>query len=293
MESLSVDVLPDLTGPYLLLAFRGWPDAAEGASGAIRYLVKKLGATKFAEIDPEEFFDFTTVRPMTSIRSPYQREVKWPSNRFYYYRGDQSSRRDLVFFLGVEPSLRWKTYANLIVDLAQKCAVEMFIALGALMDSLPHTRETKLSGSANRLELVAKLESLGVRSSNYQGPTGIHSAVYEACQKRSMPMMSLWGHSPSYVQGLSNPKVSHALLAKLKELLRLELDLDDLAVAAATFQEELSKILVAQPELQSYVKNLEEQYDQEGAGFDAPSREDVVRELEDFLRKQRKDEEER
>lgn len=293
MDSVIIEELPELRNPYLLLAFRGWPDAAEGASGAIRYMVRKLGATRFAEIDPEEFFVFTDVRPNTSTRSPYEREVRWPSNRFYYWR-NESGQRDLVFFLGIEPNLRWRTFANNVLELAQRCGVQMLVALGALLDNVPHTREAKLSGSANKRELVATLEGLGVYSSSYQGPTGIHSALYEACQKKGMLLASLWGHSPHYVQGVTNPKVSYVLLTKLKELLGLELNLDDLRAAAASFQEEISKLLATQPEIQSYVQHLEEQYErQEGAALDIPSPEALVKELEDFLRRQRKNGEEK
>ncbi|MFH1487025.1 MAG: PAC2 family protein [Chloroflexota bacterium] len=289
MEGLIVEEVPELRNPYLLFAFRGWPDAAEAASGAVRYLIRKLEAKRFAEIDPEKFFDFSVVRPMTSVVSPYQREIRWPSNRFYYWK-NELGQRDFMFFLGIEPNLMWRTFASGILDLAQQCGADTLLGLGALLDNVPHTRDIKLSGSGNSQEVVAHLESLGVYSSNYQGPTGIHSALYEACQKRTVPMLSLWGHSPHYVQGIGNPKVSYALLAKLKQLLGLEFNLEDLRLASVSFQEEIDKVLATQPEIQSYVRHLEEQYDgQEGTALDIPSPEALVKELEAFLRKQRKD----
>lgn len=286
MENIILDEVPVLRNPYMVGAFRGWPDAAEGASGAVRYLIRKLKAKRFAEIDPEEFFDFTEVRPMTSMRTKYDRELKWPSNRFYYWK-NLYGERDLIFFLGIEPNFRWRTFSANVMDLAKRFNVEMLVLLGALMDNVPHTREPRLSGSGNRREPVTKLESMGIHSSNYQGPTGIHSALYEACQKNKLATVSIWGHSPHYVQGVTNPRVSLALLNKLKQFLNIDWDLEDLKLAAASFDEEISKILVTQPEIQSYVQHLEEQYE-EGV-TDIASPEVLMKDLEDFLRDQRKD----
>ncbi len=71
MDGLVFRQEPPRKLPAMIVAFAGWPDAAEAASGALRYLVEKLGATKFAEIAPEEFYDFTSTRPETRIiRAP-------------------------------------------------------------------------------------------------------------------------------------------------------------------------------------------------------------------------------
>ena len=43
--------VPQANLPTMLVAFAGWPDAAEAATRAMRFLVRKLRATKFAEID--------------------------------------------------------------------------------------------------------------------------------------------------------------------------------------------------------------------------------------------------
>ena len=57
-----------LRRPVLLFAFTGWNDAGEGASGAIRVLAEHWDATQIAEIDPEPFTDFATVRPFVVHR---------------------------------------------------------------------------------------------------------------------------------------------------------------------------------------------------------------------------------
>ena len=62
-EALRVDEWPNLSHPAVVFGFTGWPDAAEVGSGALAFLVKTLGATRFASLDPEPFFMFGQSRP--------------------------------------------------------------------------------------------------------------------------------------------------------------------------------------------------------------------------------------
>ena len=89
-EHLVIDAVPELRTPTLIAAFAGWPDAGEVASGSMRYLLRKLRAKKFAWIEPEIFYTFTEVRPQTTLVAPYQRELRWPSNEFHYWRGNDT-----------------------------------------------------------------------------------------------------------------------------------------------------------------------------------------------------------
>jgi len=276
----------------MVLAFAGWPDACAAATGAVRYLVETLSAKKFAEIDPENFFDFTVVRPSTRLLTTGVREVRWPANEFYYWQSE-SGERQLVLFQGIEPNLRWRTFTGMITSLAVDCGVSQMVTLGALLDSVPHTRETKLTGSGNTAELRAKLGGLGLQFSGYQGPTGIHSALHEACVQRSLPLASIWGHVPHYIQGIPNPKVSYAILRKLRQFLGFGPDLSSLAAAAASFEEHMDRALADQPELRAYVARLEEQYGT-SQSREIPNPQELVADLEEFLRRERekKDKEE-
>ena len=47
----------------LVAAFRGWNDGAQGASLAASFLAQSWHAQRFADLDPEEFYDFQAVRP--------------------------------------------------------------------------------------------------------------------------------------------------------------------------------------------------------------------------------------
>jgi len=283
MEFLSVQQTPTVKLDTLLIAFSGWADAAEGASSAIKFVERKLTSTKFAEFDPEEFYDFSQTRPQTTRTRDGKRRIHWPKNDFSYLVYPESERGIMVF-MGVEPNLRWRTYSNAVAQLAHDHGVETVVHVGALLDAVPHTRAVKLSGTANRPDLNEFLENSGIKSSNYQGPTGISSSVMEACTGKGMGYASIWGHTSHYLQAAPNYRVSYTLLKVLNKLLELPLDLAELESAASTFDDEVGKAVAQDDQISSYVNKLEGQYDDAMPISGIPDPAEVVRDLEQFLR---------
>ncbi len=273
--------------PVMIVAFAGWPDAAEAATRAIRYLVRKLPAKKFAEIDSEEFYDFTVVRPETRVNRRGKRIIRWPSNDFYHF-ASEGTGRGIILFNGTEPNLRWREYSRNITTVAERLGVEFVVTLGSLLDAVPHTREPRVTGRASSEELNQKAEWLGIRNSGYQGPTGIHTAFLTACDKIGLPHASIWGHCPHYVSTSPNPIVSHALLTKLRSLVDFEVDMEELLLAGEAFEDEVSKAIDKEQDVVSYVRRLEQRHDEahEPSG-DIPSPGDMVMEIEEFLKSQR------
>lgn len=291
-EPLVVSELPRLQEPILIAAFAGWPDAGEVASHALRYLQERLQAVRFAEIDPQEFYDFTQLRPQSVLIEPQRRLIRWPSNHLFSWKNPHPPQ-DLVLFLGHEPHLRWKTFVGSLLDLAQQCGVVRVISLGGTYDSVPHTREPRISGSASDREYQEALAHLAVHTSGYQGPTSVHSALHDACAQRGLPSASLWGHGPHYIQAVPNPKVALALLRKLARLLHLDLDLSELEGSATALDEKIEQALAQNPELRGYIHRLEEVYDTEQPPPEPLSSSAVLEELEEFLKRQQRRREER
>jgi predicted ATP-grasp superfamily ATP-dependent carboligase len=287
MDGLIVHETPDTTLPTMIVAFAGWPDAAEAATRAVRYLVRKLPARKFAEIDPEEFYDFTVVRPQTRVNRRGERTIKWPANDLYYFPHEDENRRFLLF-VGTEPNLRWRKYSTILTSVAEQYGVKLIVSLGALLDAVPHTRDPRITGRASTNELNQKAAWLGIRNSGYQGPTGIHSAFMEACATLEVPNASIWGHCPHYVNTSPNPRVSLALLEKLRSLVDFEIDFKELRISGEAYVSEVNKAISGQSDVLSYVKRLEQKHDDANAPVEEiPSPESMVEELEEFLRSQR------
>jgi predicted ATP-grasp superfamily ATP-dependent carboligase len=286
MDYLLVDHQPDRKLSTLLIAFSGWADAAEGATSAVKFLKRKLQAQKLAEFDPEEFYDFSQTRPTTTRTRDGKRHIHWPANEFFQINNPDTDDGILVF-TGVEPNLRWRTYSRGVAQLAAEHGVETVVHVGALLDAVPHTRPVKLSGTATRPDLSEFLEGREIRSSNYQGPTGISSSVMDACVKQGLGYSSIWGHTPHYLQAAPNYRVSYSLMQTLTRLLRLPLDLDELRSAATKFDEEVARAVQADEQIGSYVAKLESQYDENAASNSSLDPEDLVRDVERFLRGER------
>src|SRR5437868_9380087 len=138
-DELRIERRPTLERPVLVACFRGWNDGGQGASLAGGYLARTWGARRFADIDPENFFDFQATRPHVSLVDGDTRRIDWPENSFHHAR-PEGLDRDVVLLLGIEPNIRWRSFTGLVVDFATELGVELVVTLGALLADVPHPR---------------------------------------------------------------------------------------------------------------------------------------------------------
>jgi predicted ATP-grasp superfamily ATP-dependent carboligase len=279
-EELHIHSRPELEKPVLIAAFRGWNDGAQAASLAAGYLAKNWDAEQFAEIDPENFFDFQATRPHVSLEDGLTRRIDWPETGFYHAR-PEGFDRDVVLLLGIEPNLRWRTFSDLVVGLASELEVELMITLGALLADVPHTRPSPVTGSASDSELV---ERLGLSASRYEGPTGIVGVLHDACREADIPSASLWAAVPHYVSLTPSPRAAVALCERLGSLIGVDIDVDELEEAAQSYEEQVSEAVASDEETASYVEELERRSDSIEESTDLPSGDALAAELTRFLR---------
>jgi proteasome assembly chaperone (PAC2) family protein len=279
-DELRVHSRPELTRPVLIGAFRGWNDGAQAASLAAGYLAKTWAADRFADVDPEHFFDFQATRPHVSLEDGLTRRIDWPETAFYHARPDGLDR-DVVLLLGIEPNLRWRTFSELLIGLARELGVELMITLGALLADVPHTRPAPVTGSASDPELVQRL---GLSSSRYEGPTGIVGVLHDSCKQAGIPSASLWAAVPHYVSLTPSPRGAVALCERLGDLIGVEVDVGELEEAARSYEEQVSEAVASDEETAAYVEDLEQRVDQLEETTDLPSGDALADELTRFLR---------
>jgi proteasome assembly chaperone (PAC2) family protein len=279
-DELRVHSRPELTRPVLIGAFRGWNDGAQAASLAAGYLAKTWSADRFADVDPEQFFDFQATRPHVSLEDGLTRRIDWPETAFYQARPDGLDR-DVVLLLGIEPNLRWRTFSELLIGLARELGVELMITLGALLADVPHTRPAPVTGSASDPELVQRL---GLSSSRYEGPTGIVGVLHDSCKQVGIPSASLWAAVPHYVSLTPSPRGAVALCERLGDLIGVEVDVGELEEAARSYEEQVSEAVASDEETAAYVEDLEQRVDQLEESTDLPSGDALADELTRFLR---------
>ena len=294
---LRVNATPRLKTPAFITAFSGWNDAAEVATQAVRFLVRSWDAPRLADVDPEEFFVFTEQRPVVHLDEAAQRRIDWPGNELYYRKAPDGGR-DCILLIGTEPSLRWRTFVDVVLNYVGDLGSDLIVQLGGLLADVPHSRAPRLTGSATDPYYAERLGRVNVRSSRYEGPTGIVGVMGQECRRRGISSVSLWGNVPHYIGSTANPKVTAAMLRRLDALLDLNLDLAELDRSTQTFETQVADALAQDPEAQAYVRQLEAREEDEGEEVDLPptraqelpSGEEVVRELEEFLKRRTEDE---
>jgi hypothetical protein len=243
-------VEPDLAEAPLVLAFEGWNDAGESATHALRYLQDAIRSVPLGEIDCEEYLDFTVQRPGVRLREG-RRVIEWPRMEFSY--GAVDPAREIVIGLGVEPHLRWRGFCDAIARLVERLRVRRVVLLGAYLADVVYSRPVEVSGFALPPE---RLQAFGVRPTHYEGPTGIVGALADRLESDGVEVVSLWAGLPHYIGMSPNPRGALALLQRLTEGLAVKIDDDPLCREAAAFEQRISELVAADPDLLEYVRQL-------------------------------------
>ena len=263
----------------MVAAFEGWNDAGDAATTAIEHLARQWSARTFAEIDPEEFYDFTSTRPQVRITAGTTRRIDWPANTFSW--AEPPATGGIVLLRGVEPQLRWRTFCAQVLDVAQQTGCSMVVTLGALLADVAHTRPTSVFGNAYDSRVI---EQLGLEPSHYEGPTGIVGVLHAECAAAGLDSASLWAAVPAYVPSVPAPKAALALVERTAELLGTPVATEPLVPLASAYEEQLSRLVDEDEATADYVRLLEEQHDQDQDAVQ--SADDMVEEVERFLREQ-------
>jgi proteasome assembly chaperone (PAC2) family protein len=279
-----------LRDPVLIAAFRGWNDAGDAASFAAIHMGRVWSASKVASIDPEEFYDFQVTRPRVKLVDGLTRRITWPANEFWAARFDEQER-DIILLVGTEPNTRWRTFANLVVEVARHHGVKMAVTLGALLADVPHSRPVQITGTAADAELI---ENLGLQRSRYEGPTGIVGVLHDRLASSGIKSANLWAAVPHYLAVNPNPKAALALVQKASELIGTEADVSALEQATASYEEQVAQVVAQDDDVQAYVRLLEERTDEEGVSeidpSKLPSADALAAEVERYLKQKNEDE---
>jgi proteasome assembly chaperone (PAC2) family protein len=277
----------------MLIAFSGWNDAAEAATGAASHILgawtdaehainDQVGVVPelIADIDPEEFYDFQVNRPLVDIDESQIRSLTWPGTQIF---GLATPNFDFDFIIvrGVEPSMKWKTFTHDLLDLADDLEVQTIITLGSMLADAPHSRPITVTGSGAHPEIAKRL---GVEVSRYEGPTGILGVIADACLRRGLDAISLWAAIPHYASNSPSPKATLALINALEDFLEISLPQGELHADSLEWESEVDELAREDSDVAEYVKALEESKD--SALLSDVSGEDLARELERFLRRQ-------
>ncbi len=287
---MEIHQIPLLRNPVMIVAFSGWNDAAEAASGALEHLLSgwrekmdEVVPELIADVDSEDFYDFQVNRPQVSIDESEIRSITWPTTQVFGL-SVPSMNRDLVVVTGVEPSMRWKSFTADLLDLADDLEVSLVITLGSLLADTPHSRPITVTGTGAHPSIASRL---GVSVSKYEGPTGILAIIQDGCMRRGIDAISLWAAVPHYAASSPSPKATLALINTLEEFLNVSIPLGDLPDRADSWEKEVNDLAAEDTEIAEYVRALEESKD--AAELPEVSGDSIAKEFERYLRRQKED----
>ena len=265
-ENLIVENLSQLHNGTLLLGFTGWMDGGDVSTGSINYLIGQFDPAQCAAIDPEGFyvFNFTGDIEISSMMRPYTRivnglveEYKFPENVFYC-----DTKNNIAYFIGREPDVEWEYFGDCLFEFCTKMNIATIYSCGSVAGLTPHTREPRIVFVASEKEIRDRLETTGLRPSNYEGPSGIMTYLVNRAGLESVSMASLIAEIPAYVQGY-NPRSIETMTKLLARLLDLKIDMDTLHEQSIEFEQKITELVNQQDELPEKVMELERDYDRE------------------------------
>ena len=273
----------------MIIASGGWSDAGEAATGVITHLMATLNGDidvetfspeLIAEIDSEDYYDFQVNRPLIFVDDSMIRSLTWPGVQIFAQR-NPLGERDFVLVRGVEPSMRWKSFASELLDLADDLEVELVITLGSMLADTPHTRPIPVSGTGAHPDIARRL---GVEVSRYEGPTGILAVIQDGCVRRGIDAIALWAAIPHYASASPSPKATLALVNGIEDFLEISLPQGVLPELAKQWEKSVDEMVKEDSDIEEYIKTLEESKDATELSDD--SGEELAREVERFLRRQ-------
>lgn len=270
-----------LHSPIMVVALRGWFDVAEVATGALDEVMSDRVAPVVASIDPDPFFDFTQERPEVYLDDADERQLRWPTNEFRLVR-NPGRAHDLVLLAGVEPHLRYATFADCIITVARRLQCGVVVTVGAAAEAVPHTRPPMVVGSSTNDGLV---RALGLSRPTYQGITGLVGVLQERLDRAGIPAVSLRVGVPHYLGNARHPKSSMALLQHLEHVLDVPTGHGRLADDVARWRMLHDEAVQDDRQAALYLTMLEAEYDRR-AEASLPTADDLAADFERFLRDQ-------
>jgi hypothetical protein len=253
----------------------------------LRRFERHFGAEEIAKLArPGTFFDFTRYRPTTRIIDG-RRDTIFPNAWVRYAQPPEGP--GLLFLHLLEPHAMAEDYIDSIMELLEYLNVRVYCRVGAMYDSVPHTRPIVITGNPGtaRARPGANPPLVVQRQSTYQGPTSIMNLVTDRAAELGIVTMNFMAHLPHYAQ----MDEDHAGTARMLEVLAAYYDIPQHDRTTRRGHEQYRRLAAAvegNPELKAVVAQLEAHYDTTyGKPEELPSTEErpqLAPEIEQFLR---------
>ena len=253
-HGIHIKKLPKLKNPLLIAGFDGWGNALNISKGMVDYLIRRMKAKPFADLDPDTFYRYDEQRPQVSIVGGILESFRSPGGSFYAAQTD-AGQSDLVILKADEPNLCWFQLADQLFSICQKLSIRTIITLGSMYDNVLHT-DRIVSGVASTEDMVSRLMESDINPIDYQGPSAIHTIIHSEGSKRGFECISLWSHCPYYLQGTTHFGLLSHMGGIIAKLANFQIDTPDLEANWKKLKEQINRLIDGNSELQSLISSL-------------------------------------
>jgi proteasome assembly chaperone (PAC2) family protein len=253
-SGINIKEKPQLENPVLIAGFDGWGNALNISNGMAAYIIRRLKAKNFADLDPDTFYRYDEQRPVVDIVEGNLNSLKPPGGSFYAVETD-ADQNDLIILQANEPNLQWFKFVDLIFSICREQRVGTIVTLGSMYDNVLHT-DRIVSAVASSPQMLSTLKQKRINSISYQGPSAIHSIIQSEGTKRGFDCISLWSHCPYYLQGTTHFGILSYLGELIAGLMNFHLDTLDLQDNWKKLEKQINKLIESNSELQTLIGNL-------------------------------------
>ena len=253
-SGIHIKELPQLANPVLIAGFDGWGNALNISNGMAAYLIRKLKAEPFADLDPDIFYRYDEQRPVVNIEAGILNSLTSPGGSFYAAETG-AGQNGVVILKANEPNLQWFGFVDLLFSLCRKLEVQTIITLGSMYDNVLHT-DRIVSGIASTPEKLSQLKQMRINAISYQGPSAIHSIIQSEGSQKGFECISLWSHCPYYLQGTTHFGILSYLGQLLAGIANFKLDTLDLDANWQKLEKQIGELVENNRELQTLISNL-------------------------------------
>lgn len=253
-----VDPLPALRSPHALVMLRPWIDAGSVGALALLEVEQQSGVMELGRIArPGSFYDFTRYRPTAYFREG-QRELSVPNTVINLVR--RTGPPDLLTIKMLEPHMFAEVFIDSVLAVLGKLGVERYFWMGSMYDMVPHTRPLLVSGGAYGSAAREEVRRLGVRPTNYQGPSTLTFQIVQRAPRMGIESMWCIVHLPQYIQVEEDYVGKVRLMEILHSLYDVPIDVAD--VERARDQTATVDAAVAEdPQLAAALPHIEARYE--------------------------------
>ncbi|HIE17619.1 MAG TPA: hypothetical protein EYP71_05435 [Dehalococcoidia bacterium] len=215
-----------------------WPGIGNVALIVARYIKDKLNAEEIGEIEPFDFFDPVGI----IVKNNLIEAPQFPESKFYYWHNPNTNRDIVLFISDEQPSFKGYELANCVLETSRKLKVKRVYTCAAAIARIHHTEKPRVWAAATSQKLVEVMKKYDVVLRGDIQIAGLNGLVLGVAKEKGIEGICLLGEVPTYTTRIPNPKAALAVVDVLTKILKLDIELGELAKLAKQSDEEMKKL---------------------------------------------------